>query len=250
VDLLSVEGLGRRYAGVEALRDVHFRVVAGDRVGIIGPNGAGKTTLLNCLVGMPPATSGQIMFKGRDITAARTHAIVGLGIARSFQAVNLLAALSVSENALLAVSGRRRMKYNMLRRLTSFGDVRAEADALLDRAGLTAKSDHAVENLSYGEQRRLDVILALAGSPELVLLDEPSAGLTEAETQEIGELIRGLPADVTVMLIDHDVDLVFGIAERVIVLNQGSIIADGDPDEIRTDTRVRDVYFGASATHA
>jgi branched-chain amino acid transport system ATP-binding protein len=242
--LLEVEDLSRRFGGVDALSGVTFAVAAGERVGIIGPNGAGKTTLFNSLIGQPVPTGGRVTFDGRDITTMATHARAGLGLARSYQSVSLLAELSVEENALIAVSGRRPTRYGSVRPLRRHRSLVDEAHGLLERAGLGDRAARPLKELSYGEQRRLDLALTLAGDPKLFLLDEPSAGLTAAESEGIVELVHALPAEAGVVVIDHDMDVVFGVAERILVLNRGQIIASGSSDEIRADEMVRQVYLG------
>jgi branched-chain amino acid transport system ATP-binding protein len=242
--LLRVDKLSRRFGGVDAISDVTFDVVAGERVGIIGPNGAGKTTLFNSLIGQPPPTAGGVVFDGHDITHMATHARAGLGLARSFQSVSLLAELSVEDNALIAVSGRSKVRYRSVRSLKRNSAVVGEAHHLLERAELEDRASAPLKQLSYGEQRRLDLALTLAGSPKLFLLDEPSAGLTSAESLGVVAMVKRLPAEAAVLVIDHDMDVVFGVAERILVLNRGQVIAEGSADEIRDSPLVREVYLG------
>jgi branched-chain amino acid transport system ATP-binding protein len=241
---LSVQGLSQSYGGVHALSDVSFDVAPGERLGIIGPNGAGKTTLFNSIIGQPRPTGGRVLFGGQDITELPTHARAQLGLARSFQSVSLLKQLTVEENALIAVGGSRGSRYRSLRRLVSYAPVVEEAHALLERAGLGERKHARLAELSYGEQRRLDLILTLAGEPSVFLLDEPSAGLTSEESREIASIEQSLPSSVAVVIIDHDMDVIFTIAQRVLVLNRGQLVAEGTPAEIREDPAVRDVYLG------
>jgi branched-chain amino acid transport system ATP-binding protein len=244
---LSVRGLSQSYGGVHALSDVSFDVAPGERLGIIGPNGAGKTTLFNSIIGQPRPTSGTVHFGDRDITRLPTHRRAQLGLARSFQSVSLLKQLTVEENAFIAVGGQRRLRYRLTRPLASASSVLDEAHQLLERAGLADRRHAFVNELSYGEQRRFDVILTLAGSPKVFLLDEPSAGLTAEESMEIAAIEREFPKDVAVVIIDHDMDLIFTVAQRVLVLNRGRLVASGTPDEIRDDPIVREVYLGTEA---
>lgn len=241
---LEVQGLCQSYGGVHALSDVSFEVAPGEKLAIIGPNGAGKTTLFNAVIGQPRPNDGRVIFGGRDVTDMPTHARAQLGLARSFQSVSLLKRLTVEENALIAVGGRRGSRYKCARSLLGFSPVVDEARGLLEQAGLGDRTDARVAELSYGEQRRLDLILTLAGEPSVFLLDEPSAGLTTEESTEIVSIQQALPANVAVVIIDHDMDVIFQVAERVLVLNRGRLVAEGTPDQIRDDPAVREVYLG------
>jgi branched-chain amino acid transport system ATP-binding protein len=242
--LLRVEGLGRRFGGVEAVADVTFSVAPGERLAIIGPNGAGKTTLLNCLSGDPPPTSGRIWLQGKEITGAPPNVRADLGISRSFQSLSLFGGLTVRENAELAVAAKRRQRYSPLRRMDRLPDLEAEATALLDRVGMTEREATPVLELSHGEQRILDLGLTLAGSAELFLFDEPGAGMSAAENETIAGIVDALPATAAMIVIDHDMDLVFRLAQRIIVLDRGHLVAQGTPAEIREDPVVREVYLG------
>ncbi len=244
MSLLQVEGLSRRFGGVQALSEVSFSVDAGERVAIIGPNGAGKTTLFNCLTGAPPPSSGRVVFDGEEVTMMAPNRRADRGLARSFQTVNPFGHLTVEETALIAVNGRRSVRYGVLRRLRGVGEQTEEAHQLIARAGLTEHADERLETLSYGEQRRLDLALTLVGEPSLFLLDEPSAGLTSAESEAIVAMVRELPREVGVVIIDHDMDVVFRLAERILVLHHGRVIAEGSCEEIKHDPTVRDVYLG------
>jgi branched-chain amino acid transport system ATP-binding protein len=242
--VLEVEGVCQRFGGVQALDDVSFEIAAGERLAIIGPNGAGKTTLFNCLTGMPPPSTGRVLFGGEDVTTMAAHARAGRGLARSFQTVNPFGNLTVEETALIAVSGRRRSRYGFSRRMRGFASKLEEAGALIERAGLAEQAGAKLGTLSYGEQRRLDLALTLAGEPRLFLFDEPSAGLSQAESDAIVTMVQALPASVAVAVIDHDMDVVFAVAERILVLDHGRLIAAGTGEEIRADSRVREVYLG------
>lgn len=247
---LSVQGLSQRYGGVHALSDVSFDVAPGERLAIIGPNGAGKTTLFNSIIGQPRPTGGRVLFGGEDVTGLPTHARAQLGLARSFQSVSLLKRLTVEENALIAVGGRRGSRYRITRALVRHAAVVEEARGLLERAGLADRMHARVSELSYGEQRRLDLILTLAGEPSVFLLDEPSAGLTSEESREIASIEQSLPPGVAVVIIDHDMDVIFTVAQRVLVLNRGELVAEGTPAEIRDDPAVREVYLGGGGSRA
>jgi ABC-type branched-subunit amino acid transport system ATPase component len=242
--LLQVEKLSRRFGGVQALTDVSFSVATGERLAIIGPNGAGKTTLFNCLTGAPPPSGGRVLFGGEDVTMMAPNARADRGVARSFQTISPFGKLTVEETALIAVNGRGSSRYGVLRRLRGLREQTVEAHALIERAGLAEQAEEKLERLSYGEQRRLDLALTLVGEPRLFLLDEPSAGLTSAESEAIVGMVRSLPQEVAVVIIDHDMDVVFKLAERILVLHHGRVIAVGSREEIKEDATVRDVYLG------
>jgi branched-chain amino acid transport system ATP-binding protein len=243
MEALRIEGLSKDFGGVHAVNDVSFRVEIGERLVIIGPNGAGKTTLFNLINGQLSPTSGRIFFSGQEITNLPTHQRAHLGQARSFQIISLFLNLSVLDNALIALHGTRPSRLQMLRSMNSYKHLLAHAEEALG-AALWEKRDELVKNLSYGEQRRLEIALSLTSKPTLLLLDEPSSGLTRDESSEIIDLIRNLGSSITVLIVDHDMSLVFGVADRIIVLHYGQIIADGTPEVIRSDPKVREIYMG------
>jgi branched-chain amino acid transport system ATP-binding protein len=242
---LSVHGLGRTFGGLYAVREVSFDVEPGSRVAIIGPNGAGKTTLFNLISGEALPTSGRIELFGRDVTRVPPNKRTALGLGRTYQVTNLFGRLPVLQNMLLAAAGLDRAKFALVRPLRHYHHLHARAEALLSQFDLWALRDVIVSDLSYGDQRQLEIALALASSPRLLLLDEPTAGLAAAETRSLMELVGSLPKDVTILLIEHDMTVVFGTCERIIVLQAGSVVADGAPDAIRDDERVRRIYLGA-----
>jgi len=244
MESLRVEGLSKQFGGVRAVNGVTFSVDVGDRVAIIGPNGAGKTTLFNLINGQLSATSGGIYFFEKDVTALPTHARAHLGQARAFQIISLFQKLTVMDNALLTFHGTSSGRFKMFRPVEDYTNVYNKAVQTLKTLGLWEKRDEPVSSLAYGEQRRLEIDLGLALEPRLLLLDEPSAGLTREEGLEIIGVIKSLRSDNTVLIVDHDMDLVFEVAQRIIVLHYGEIIADGTPDEIESDTRVREIYMG------
>jgi branched-chain amino acid transport system ATP-binding protein len=245
MEALRVEGLSKDFGGVHAVHQVSFSVEVGERLVIIGPNGAGKTTLFNLINGQLLPTSGRIFFLGQDITNMTAHRRAHLGQARSFQIINLFLNLSVLDNTLLGLHGTKRSRLQMFRSMKSYRDLLSDAQECLEAAALWDKRDELVKNLSYGEQRRMEIALSLASKPKLLMLDEPSSGLTRDEASDIIALIRNLGPAITVLIVDHDMDLVFGVAERIMVLHYGQIIVNGKPEEIRMDPRVREIYMGA-----
>jgi branched-chain amino acid transport system ATP-binding protein len=248
MEALRVEHLSKDFGGVHAVRNVSMSVEAGERLAMIGPNGAGKTTLFNLLSGQLPPTNGQVYLFGQEITHMAAHRRAHLGIARSFQATTLFLHLTVMDNILLALHGTRPSRFQMFRSATAYNHLYTKTRELLDSMDLWEKRDDPVHAISYGEQRKLEIALSLASEPKLLLMDEPSTGLTTAESADVIGMIRDLGKDITVILVAHDMDLVFGVAERIIVLHYGEIIAEGAPEEISTDSRVKEIYMGAEET--
>jgi len=244
MEALKVKDLTKDFGGVHALSDVSFSVEIGERLGIIGPNGAGKTTLFNLINGQLPPTSGRIYFFGQDITTMPTHSRAHLGQSRSFQITSLFLNLTVLDNTLITLHGIKPSRFQMLRPTTAYANLFAKAQGILTSIALWEQRDELVKNLSYGEQRKLEIALTLALEPKMLLLDEPSSGLTSAESAEITDMLKKLGRDITVLLVAHDMDLVFGVAERIMVLHYGKIIANGKPEDIRADPRVKEIYMG------
>ena len=239
--MIEVRDLRREFGGIKALAGVDLRVSAGERRAIIGPNGAGKTTLFNVLTGELAATAGAVHLGGSDITALRPWQRARRGLARMYQRNELFDALPVWENVALA-SGVRDGTYRALA-----APSRAEQDAAhaqLARVGLEGRADARARALSHGERRQLELAVALAQGPTVLLLDEPTAGMSPAETERIAALIASLDRSLTLLIVEHDMDVVFRIADRITVLHEGRAIAEGTPDEIRSDTQVHDVYLG------
>jgi branched-chain amino acid transport system ATP-binding protein len=252
LEALKVERLSKHFGGVSAVNDVSFSVSVGERLAIIGPNGAGKTTLFNLINGQFPVTRGRVFFFGQDVTALPTHRRAHLGQARAFQVISLLQKLTVLDNTLLTLHGTKPSRFKMLRPMEGFRGAFDEALHTLKNLELLDKRDERVADIAHGEQRRLEIGLGLAVQPKLLLLDEPSAGLTKEEGVEIISIIKNLGSDITVLMVDHDMEMVFEVAERIIVLHYGQIIADGTPQEIHDDQRVREIYMGIEegADHA
>jgi branched-chain amino acid transport system ATP-binding protein len=224
---------------------VSLTVRPGERRALIGPNGAGKTTLFNLVSGAIPVSSGTIELFGRDITGMPSHRRAALGLARTFQINNLFPALTVLENCLLAVQALTRTKFSMFRPLDRYPALADRARATLASVGLADRVGATVRHLSHGEQRQLEIALALAGQPRVLLLDEPTAGLSPAESQLMARLLRALDPAITVLMIEHDMDIALEMAERVTVLHYGRVIADGLREEVKANSLVREIYLGA-----
>jgi branched-chain amino acid transport system ATP-binding protein len=224
---------------------VDLAVQPGERRAIIGPNGAGKTTLFNLISGELGVSSGAIHLFDRDITGLPPHRRAALGLARTFQITNLFPSLSALENGLLAVQALTRTKFAMLRPLERFTRLKERALAALRAVGLEDRAATTVRNLSHGEQRQLEIALALAGQPRVLLLDEPTAGLSPGESQLMADLLRGLDPAMTVLIIEHDMDIALQIALHVTVLHYGRVIADGPREAVKADPLVREIYLGA-----
>lgn len=242
---LIIEGLSRNFGGVQALSDVSLTVEPGERRLIIGPNGAGKTTLFNMLSGAFAVSSGRVMLFGRDITQLPAYERAKMGLARTFQITNLFPRLTVLENVLLALQAADDSAFSLHRRMRAQHHLFHNANALLAEWGLAAIAGRPAKEISYGEQRQIDLILAMAVQPKVLLLDEPTAGLSAAEVVRVVGMVRSLPKDITILMIEHDMDVAFELADRITVLHQGRIIAEGDVEAIRNDPKVTEIYLGA-----
>jgi len=224
---------------------VELAVRPGERRALIGPNGAGKTTLFNLIAGELPVTIGRIELFGRDVTRMPTHRRAALGLTRTFQISNLFPTLTVGENCLLAVQALSPVKLAMHRPLSGYRSLHARVEETLAAVGLTDRVGAVVRNLSHGEQRQLEIGLALAGRPRVLLLDEPTAGLSPAESAAMARLLGRLDPAMTVLIIEHDMDIALEVARHVTVLHYGRVIADGTRDAVRADPTVREIYLGA-----
>jgi branched-chain amino acid transport system ATP-binding protein len=245
--LLSIERLSRHFGALVAVAGVSLMVAAEERRAIIGPNGAGKTTLFNLITGHLAPSAGCIAFEGRPITGLAPHAVARRGISRSFQRTNLFLTLDVLENLRLAVAADGRGSYNVL----GFGTARwatqiRRARDVAEAVGLTERLGAIAGSLSYGEQRQLEIGVALATSPKLLLLDEPTAGMSPEESERMTRMLERLPRSVTLLIIEHDMDVVSFLADRVSVLHYGEVLTEGTFDEVKRDPRVYEVYLGSS----
>ena len=241
---VRLHGVCRHYGGVTAVDDVTLDVRRGARYVIIGPNGAGKTTLFKMISRQEPVSSGRIELFGVDVTRMSAHRVARLGLARTYQVTQVFPQLTVLENEMLAVHGLRRSKYRMLRSALGEKALVEKAASTLARVGLDRLRDVPAGQLGHGQQRQLELALALAGDPRFLLLDEPAAGLSGADRQIIRDLVLDLPKEITVLLIEHDMELALGLADRVTCLHNGAAVAEGSPDEIRANERVQDIYLG------
>jgi len=243
---LRLAGLGKSFGGLRALHGINLQLPPGERHAIIGPNGAGKTTLFNVITGLLPASAGKVLLFGRDVTGWSSQRRTALGMARTFQITSLFPKLTVLDNVLMAVNGVRPTKFVMWRFLSSYREVYDKAQALLDAVGFLDRKDVEVRYLSHGEQRQLEIVLGLASDPKLLLLDEPAAGLSSGESQDIARFLGRLDRKLTILLIEHDMEVVFDVADRVTVLHFGEVLQTGITDDIRRSERVREIYLGAA----
>jgi branched-chain amino acid transport system ATP-binding protein len=242
--VLSLDAICKNFAGLEVLRNVHLTVEPGERRAIIGPNGAGKTTLFNIISGELKPSSGTIALEGQPTAGLAPEKMFRLGLARTFQKNSLFMDLTTLENVRLAVQAHQKESFHWFKPWWAFDAVNDRARVVVEQAGLWGRRTEQVKNLSYGEQRLLEVAIALAGQPRLLLLDEPTAGMSMAETANSVAAISSLPRDLTILIIEHDMDTIFAIADRITVLDHGQVLADGTPDEVRNNVEVRSVYLG------
>jgi branched-chain amino acid transport system ATP-binding protein len=246
VPALNLSGLCKAFGGLRAVEGVDLTVAPGERRAIIGPNGAGKTTLFNLISGDLPASAGRITLFGQDMTMLPPNRRAALGVARTYQITNLFPSLTVLDNLVLAVQALERTKFMLLRPITTYPHLYTRARAILDSVGLADKEGEVVKNLSHGEQRQMEIALALAGRPRLLLLDEPTAGLSPAESRLMTGLLRRLDNGITLLVIEHDMDVAFALTDRVTVLHNGKVVADGSGDEVKANPLVREIYLGSA----
>jgi len=244
MNVLRLDHLNKSFGSLVVTDDVDLAVAAGERHVIIGPNGAGKTSLVNQIGGQLQPSSGRILLKERDITGSSPHRISRMGVARTFQRNNLFQNLSVIENIRLALAIRRGHPLDFFTPVGRDSTLSKRAGDLMARVHLDGDGARLVRNLSYGEQRQLEIALALAGEPDLLLLDEPTSGMSPSETERMIGLIGTLPRTLSILMIEHDMKVVFSVADRITVLYYGKVLATGTPAEIQANTRVREVYLG------
>ncbi len=242
--ILEMIDLYKNFGDLMVINGLSLSIGKGKRHAIIGPNGAGKTTLFNLLSGRFKPTRGQILFHGRDITGMAPYRISRLGIARSFQIINVFPQLSVFENVHTVLMSKNHIRYNFLRNVKRWGKVAQEAVSLLEQIGLLEKKEVPAGFLSYGEQRGLEVGLTIASDPEVILLDEPTAGMSMDETRQAIKLIDRVTKGKTLMIIEHDMEVIFSLADVITVMHYGEIVATGSPEEIRKDQKVKEAYLG------
>ena len=247
--LLAVENIGRRFGGFVALDGVTAQFEPGKVTSIIGPNGAGKSTFFNVLSGVLTPSSGSIRYKGADLTGTRQHRFVHLGIARSYQITNIFPELSVHENVRVGAQASR-SRYNIWTNRNTFHELSDRADAALQAVGLSAKRNETAKFLAHGQQRALEIAIALISDPEVLLLDEPTAGMGPEETREMVALLETLARQRTILLVEHKMKMILGLSDRILVLHHGRLIADGSPREIQTHPEVRRVYLGQNDGYA
>jgi branched-chain amino acid transport system ATP-binding protein len=244
VPALELKALCKSFGGLQATRSVSLRVMPGDRKAIIGPNGAGKTTLFNMITGIHPATSGTILLFGQDVTKWPSHRRTAMGMARTFQVTSLFPKLTVLDNVLLAIEGLRPSKFVMWRFLSSYREVYDKAHHLLEQAAFIDRKDTEVRNLSHGEQRQLEIVLGLASDPKILLLDEPAAGLSSGESVDMTRFLMKLDPKLAILLIEHDMDVVFDVASEISVLHFGEVLETGTPQQIHSSAKVQEIYLG------
>jgi branched-chain amino acid transport system ATP-binding protein len=240
--ILRIERLSMRFGGLNALSNVSLTVPRGEIRAIIGPNGAGKSTFFNSVTGVLRPTGGRILFDGDDITGLPPHRISQKGLARSYQITNILPGATVLENVRIAVQSRHH-SWSLLRHHRSFTDVIDRARTVLDSVGLLDKDDELAANLSHGEQRNLEIGIALGTEPKLLCLDEPTAGMSVTETHATVELIRRIASNLTILIVEHDMEVVMGLAHRISVFHYGEVLAEGTPADIQANARVQEVYL-------
>jgi branched-chain amino acid transport system ATP-binding protein len=240
--ILRTEGLTMRFGGLTAVNNVSIAIERGEIRAIIGPNGAGKSTFFNCLTGVLRPTSGRIFLNGEDVAGLPPNEVSHKGLARSYQITNILPGASVLENVRIAAQSRRHA-WNMVRNRYSFPDILDRARAVLDAVGLLEQEDELAANLSHGAQRNLEIGIALATEPQLLCLDEPTAGMSVSETRTTVELVRRIAKDLTIVIVEHDMEVVMGLAKTITVLHYGEVLAEGTPAQIQANPRVQEVYL-------
>jgi branched-chain amino acid transport system ATP-binding protein len=244
MNILETKGMYHDFSGLQVLFDVNLQVQDGERHAVIGPNGAGKTTLFNVITGTYRPSRGQVFFKEKEITGSKPHELTRLGMGRSFQITSTFNRLTTFQNIRLAILSKKGVRFHLFRKVDKMEDITRETDEVLRRINLDRERDMPAGLLSYGKHRSLEISLALATDPELIMLDEPTAGMSRDETHYAVELIRRLTEGRTLVIIEHDMDVVFSLADRITVLHYGQILATGPPVEIRQNQAVKGAYLG------
>ncbi|WP_435126782.1 ABC transporter ATP-binding protein [Halobaculum sp. D14] len=248
MSLLRTDGLTKEFGGLVAVDEVSFEVESGETRAVIGPNGAGKSTLINSITGMLEPTRGTVEFDGEDITHLSPHESVQRGISKSFQTASIFPEMTVEENVTIAALAAEHgsFQFNFLKKLGGFDEVHDTAARMLDAVELSGVADEEAGSLPYGDKRRLEIAIALASDPEMLFMDEPTAGMSPDETEATVELIEQLQDELglTILIVEHDMEVIFRIADRILVLNRGEVIADGTPDEVQGSDAVQDAYLG------
>jgi branched-chain amino acid transport system ATP-binding protein len=241
---LTLRAVCKRFGSLSVLEDIGFSVEHGERRGIIGPNGAGKSTLFNVISGEIPLTSGTVHLLGRDVSNMPAHQRARLGLSRTFQTTTLFPRLTTIENLILALQADSKDRFQCFRSRTSFRERHDEALQLLDRVGLKDRAEMVVDSLGYGEKRQIEILMAIARRPKLLLLDEPTAGLPQSDASLVTEMLKQDKSGMTMVLIEHDMSVVFDVVDRLMVLHYGRVIADGTLEQIRADQNVQEIYLG------
>ena len=244
MNILETKALSHDFSGLQVLMDVTLEIKEGERHAIIGPNGAGKTTLFNVITGTYKPSEGKVFFKNEEITGLPPHKLVRLGMGRSFQITSTFTWLTAFQNIRMGILSKRGIRFNFINFLDKMDDVTRETEEVLERINLDGERNIPANMLSYGKSRSLEISMALATDPDLVMLDEPTAGMSVDETHNAVELIRKLTEGKTMVIIEHDMDVVFSLADRITVLHLGGILASGPPDEIKENQAVKDAYLG------
>ena len=244
MEILQVKDVYKDFSGLKVLMGVTFTVKANEKHAIIGPNGAGKTTLFNIISGKYRPSSGSILFRENEVGGLSPYVLNHLGMCRSFQITNIFQNLTVFENVCAGVRSRAGLRYHIFKTLDRQSKMIARAEQIIEQVGLSEVKQRPAHELSYGQQRALEIGIALSSEPELLLLDEPTAGMTREETEEMVKLMRLVTENRTLMIIEHDMDVVFSLADTISVLHNGTILASGEPEAIRNDSRVKDAYLG------
>ncbi len=243
-NILELKEIYKDFDGLEVLFGINLAIREGERHAIIGPNGAGKSTLFNLITGKYLPSRGQIFFKGQDVTGTSPFKLNRSGMARSFQITNIFRTMNVFQNVRNAILSKNKIRYNLFSSLSRMDEVNRQTEKMLEQIGLVDRKDAVAGELSYGQQRALEIGLTIATDPDLILLDEPTAGMSSEETREAVKLIERVTAGKTLVIVEHDMEVVFSIANRISVIYYGEILASGPPEEIRQDQKVKDAYLG------